>query len=394
MALFGKAIDAITEQDIKGLIDNKVREDRTLDYKETLPGGSDQDKRELRFDVSSFANAAGGLLVYGVKERRKDGMPTGEPDDFNPLPINPDTETQRLEQILQTQIEPRIPGVRIRFLQLGSGGYVGIVKIPRSWLGLHLVRINDSFRFYSRNSSGKYILDVSEMRAGFVAAEEGYQRLRRFRLERLAKIVANEVPVLMPEGPKLVMHITPFSSLEPTIEWNLETMCSDHSFQPMISSGWSHLYNFDGIAKFTKTEDRGSESYVQFFRNGSIEAVVCRGFDVEKKLLSSQGLENATIQFLGLYLNLLKKIGVPEPLALGLSLINVKGYSWHINTFKWGHPGPSAFRENDYIIPEILIGSYEQPCHTILRPAFDRIWNAAGRSGSAYYDDDGNWIAQ
>jgi hypothetical protein len=37
-----------------------IREGRQLEYKETLPGNSDEDKREFLSDVTSFANAAGG----------------------------------------------------------------------------------------------------------------------------------------------------------------------------------------------------------------------------------------------------------------------------------------------------------------------------------------------
>jgi hypothetical protein len=42
-----------------------VREGRQLEYKETLPGNSDDDKKEFLADVSSFANAAGGISSSG-----------------------------------------------------------------------------------------------------------------------------------------------------------------------------------------------------------------------------------------------------------------------------------------------------------------------------------------
>jgi len=39
-----------------------------LDYKRDVPGESDQDKKEFLADISSFANATGGDLIYGVDE--------------------------------------------------------------------------------------------------------------------------------------------------------------------------------------------------------------------------------------------------------------------------------------------------------------------------------------
>ncbi|MCK5240903.1 ATP-binding protein [bacterium] len=48
------------------MISNQIQESRTIEYKESLPGNSDQDKREFLADISSFANAAGGDLLYGI----------------------------------------------------------------------------------------------------------------------------------------------------------------------------------------------------------------------------------------------------------------------------------------------------------------------------------------
>ena len=52
--------DAIDKDDIERLVANNVAEGRTLDFKEELPGSSDNDKKEFLFDVSALANAQGG----------------------------------------------------------------------------------------------------------------------------------------------------------------------------------------------------------------------------------------------------------------------------------------------------------------------------------------------
>ncbi len=54
-----RAWDAIDKASIDELIANKVQESKTLEYKQTLPGSSDAEKREFLFDVTSFANASG-----------------------------------------------------------------------------------------------------------------------------------------------------------------------------------------------------------------------------------------------------------------------------------------------------------------------------------------------
>ena len=68
--MISKSFDQIEKSDISALIANDVRENRMLDYKEKLPGSSDSEKTELLADVSSFANAAGGYILYGIREKR------------------------------------------------------------------------------------------------------------------------------------------------------------------------------------------------------------------------------------------------------------------------------------------------------------------------------------
>jgi len=72
--MIGKNIDRITEEDLQSLVDGVV-ERKTLDYKQALPGNSDEDKVKFLADVSSFANASGGDLLYGIVEDRDTGLP-------------------------------------------------------------------------------------------------------------------------------------------------------------------------------------------------------------------------------------------------------------------------------------------------------------------------------
>jgi predicted HTH transcriptional regulator len=68
VALDDKPLDAITEEDLQHLVRERVAERKRIEYKESLPGGSTDEKREFLYDVSSLANAVGGHLVFGMKE--------------------------------------------------------------------------------------------------------------------------------------------------------------------------------------------------------------------------------------------------------------------------------------------------------------------------------------
>jgi hypothetical protein len=133
MPIDNKPLDQIRMADLEDLISNQVAERRTLDYKGTLPGKADSDKKEFLRDVSSFANTAGGHLIYGMTER--EGIPCGTP---GVALANPDAERSRLENLLRDGIRPRISGVDFKFIQTGSGSFVITsvrFQVPRfQWL--------------------------------------------------------------------------------------------------------------------------------------------------------------------------------------------------------------------------------------------------------------------
>lgn len=394
MTLHYRDIISLNAADIQRLVEDGVAEGRDLDYKELLPKDGEDDKREFRFDVSSFANAGGGVILYGVREKKGLDGPTGIPEKVIPLSLNPDKETLRLEQILRSHIDPRIPGVQVRFVEVESG-HVGVVRIPKSWQGLHLVKHNDSYRFYSRTSKGKYILDVTEIRNGFVAAQEGYERLRRFRYDRLAKIVANGGPVVLEDGPKAVLHVLPLSMTDPTIEFHLGPVQDGLKFPPTFGghTGWGNEHNYDGFVKAVRLATKETHNYVQYFRSGAVEEVMCR-LHTDGKLLPGVWLEDACIKSLKKSMAAIKHLGVAPPILIGLSLLGIHGYIWQVDFFRWGLETTRPFQESDLILPDVLVPNADENPHAALRPLFDRIWNAAGHLQSPFYDEAGNWIGK
>lgn len=297
MSLFHKDLQSITDEDLFSLIQNGVREGRGIEYKEALPGNSDDDKREFLSDISSFANAAGGDVLYGIKEKRdSSGVTTEDPEALMPLEVNVDAVTLQLYEMAQTGIDPRIPGLRIGADSLKSKGHAIIIRIPKSCAGLHMVTYKNLSRFFSRNSSGKYQLDVHEIRMGFVTVEAGHQRLNAFRLERLTRITAHEGPVHLGEGPKVVLHLIPLSSLDPSITWDLSEIYNKYSLRPPYSIGGNHRHNFDGVLSYSPGSGANVRSYAQLFRNGTIEGCTGELFVTDRrKLIASQVFEKSII---------------------------------------------------------------------------------------------------
>lgn len=100
--MIAESIDQITAATIRRLVDNRVPEGRTLEYKSLLPGGTDENRREFLYDASSFANANGGDIVFGISDERKEGKSTGVPEaiaGINATVVS--AEIPRLESLLR-----------------------------------------------------------------------------------------------------------------------------------------------------------------------------------------------------------------------------------------------------------------------------------------------------
>jgi len=393
MTLISKPLENIDESDLQGLVESQVAEGKTIEYKATLPGNTDSEKKEFLADVSSFANASGGNVIYGIRAER--GVPTqvcGLGD------INADAEILRLENMLRQGIEPRIPGLSVRKLPLQTAGVAIIIRISRSWVSPHMVTFGKHLKFYSRNSAGKYPLDVSELREAFVLSETTAERIRNFRVERVGKVLAEETPVALETAAKIVLHIVPFGAFDPSARFDVASLARDTSrLQPMYASSWSGRHNFDGFLTFSRFPDHPSaHSYLQVFRNGATEAVeayLLRDRD-GKRIIPSVAFEEKLLEKLPTYLSVQRELGVEPPLFIMVSLLGVSGYTMGVDRARFMFDEAYPIDRDALLVPEIMIETFDCDVTEVMRPAFDAIWNATGWPRSMNYDEKGKWTGQ
>lgn len=148
-----------TEDDLLSLISNKAQESLTLDFKGC---GALRDKgwrREFAKDVSAFANAAGGTLIYGLKESR--ATHEAEEIDGGFDPAAPSKE--QLEQIINSSVHRRIDGVRYNAIALNRtrpGKVAYVISIPESSHAPHMAH----HRFYKRFEFQSVAMEEFEVR--------------------------------------------------------------------------------------------------------------------------------------------------------------------------------------------------------------------------------------
>lgn len=383
-----KNLDDITREDIQLLIENKVQESRFIEYKRDFDISQGDKKKEFLADVSAFANASGGDLIFGISEDKETGLPL---ETLGVSIENPDEDLRRIENLIRDGISPRLPSVNIRTIEVDNSKSVIVIRIKKSWLSPHRVIYGGHDKFYSRNSKEKYPLDVSELRTAFYTSETVKDKIKRFIEERISRINIGDTPIDLDKNPRVVLHLVPFISFDTSYSYNLSLLTNEaKKTSPIYCSGWNNKINFDGHLSYSV--DNNGCSYTQFYKTGIIEAVntfLLRPFD--KKVIPSLAYERELIISVKQYINYLKNINVDMPIAVFLSLINVKDYIMAVDTSRFFSFGTYPIDRDILITPEVIIDDYNISAEKILKPCFDSIWNACGWERSMNYDKDGDW---
>ena len=396
-----KPFNSITKQDIDSLIEHCVAESKTLEYKQELPGRKDDDKKEFLADVSSFANASGGDIIYGISERRDEtGKKTGEPDRLCPISeTTADEVIRRLDDMIRQGIASRFQ-YQIREVSGWSDDgkeFIILIRIPKSFSSPHMVIFKDTSRFFSRSSAGKHQLDVQEIRSAFLATESQTERIKRFREDRISKILADETPVILSSPDRLVFHIIPIQTFLNRDRIDIiNNSNAINNFDPLYRGDWSR-YNIDGYLSWTSHQkNEPAISYCQLFYDASLEAIysglLIRNTDNQgnERNIIDMEYEELLIKAFKKYSKGYNQLSIQGPFVISLSILGCKGGQFLLNNY-FQRDEPNAIDRDVILIPEIILENLLNT-QTSLKPLFDSIWNACGYARCLNYDNDGNRI--
>ena len=149
------------KEDVEELIKDGVEENLSLEYKSCgALGKTDEKKKEISKDVSSFANSDGGVIIYGLKEYDQEGkkhLPEKIEEGFDPADIS----KEWLEQVIVSNIRPKINNLLIYPIPTGVGSKViYIVEIPRGETACQ----SKDYRYYKRNNFQSVPMEDYEVR--------------------------------------------------------------------------------------------------------------------------------------------------------------------------------------------------------------------------------------
>jgi hypothetical protein len=439
-----KPVESLTEADLNSLVSEGRREDSQLEFKLTLPGTNDDEKREFLKDVSSMANSQGGDIIYGIREERSNPEDAGKAAEVVGITsVGVDATKLWMSELLNSSVEERLIGVVIRETPLNAGGFALVIRVPRSWNAPHVVRHRSHWRFYARNSAGVFAMNVTDLRTAFLLSDTLVQRLEAFRQERMSEIFRARPDISIDKdwsGHKpsstsdqrkslLIVHLQPFDSVKSGYVIDVaELLNADAEFLRFCSDRDGDVrLNFDGVlvtdadnvlqvyrSSATEELDSGELSSPRpEFGGGNREDVECIG---------ATELDRAMFKGVGRRLALLKNLGLRSPILVSVSLINVMGCKLltRFPFYVGGSPGGIDFRLSSHAIDrqnlfltglvienlqELLLGGFRETPHGreydywhsvqgLMRPYCDTIWNAAGYRRSEYFSPDGRWLGE
>jgi Putative DNA-binding domain len=380
MALLDISLDRIGANDLQRLIDTQAVESVYIDYKAATYGRAPENHREFLADISSFANTAGGDLVIGMTEAN--GIPNG----FNPFPVHPEPELRRLDDMARSGLQPRISNLRTRAVLAPTGGYVIIVRIPRSYDQPHRVVHSSNNLFWARSSASpkRYEPNVEELRRIFNESSLLGERIRAFRIERLTKIADKEAVNFVAGKCLLVLHVLPYSGFNLGSSQSVAELEKQWQLFPPLgcASGTHRHVNFDGFVVLSSGSQVSQQhSYAQVFRSGAVEAAST--IERNDGNLLATTIAKYCVQGTKSYVDALTKFDIGCPIAILASLIGAKGKSLESGIMDLYAPyGQVTIIEQEQlhfveVILENIPRHYDE-CASALLPLLEQVWNTAG----------------
>ncbi len=209
--------------------------------------------------------------------------------------------------------------------------------------------------------------------------------IQSFITSRIDTIKNNELPIEFESDTKAIFHLIPLNVFEQE-EQQLDISVLQHKapqLPPFGYGAYDYRYNYDGYLTHNKNV------YTQVFRNGCIEAVSDRFFNVSEKKLFASRFESSVIDITSKYIKVLNELGIKGPFRIHITLVGTLNYNLEL-PFEY-FVDHYRIDKNEITLPRVAIEEEQQEQVTIpLKKAFDVLWNAGGVFGSINYKN-GEW---
>lgn len=159
--IFQEFIDGDGDR-VQESVDKQEPESLFLEFKEsrsTDGAMTPDDRKNLGKNLSAFANASGGVIVWGVQAKQINSKnPERNAFDLKPIP-----RIRRFVDDLNSQVgqlvQRQVPDVQNHMIGLEDGSGYAVTLIPESDLRPHMSLAADDKRYYIRSGSQSLVID-------------------------------------------------------------------------------------------------------------------------------------------------------------------------------------------------------------------------------------------
>ena len=325
---------SLSQEDLRFLLEQKIPEDSTLEYKEDLHLEKDSHKAELCKDVSALANSKGGVILVGIREDRKIAAPQ------EIVGIEKERIDELIRRIMDTVRSGTYPPVRISVEHIPWEGnkIVLAIKVPESPLKPHWINKNSPIyrRFYIRDHAQVRLMDYDELKSSFLWAHSLEKEIKTFILERAAEVkTRNFLPLA--DGPVLLLHMIPVSLFLrgfpegriPVSVKELEESLSksDYLLRRQTEERLSYTeYTYEGIMRSWQSKGKYYNYSLFFLKNAVLEHATTFFFRENSQTVCLFLLVKFMIHWAILRVRLLlKDLMIGGPLVFSASLLGARG---------------------------------------------------------------------
>jgi hypothetical protein len=379
----------ISEADIRQVVNSGLREHLQLEFKGELYGQGHRDARESLLDICMFANAAGGILLIGVPERRDvQGQPTGSPDPVALLGIdvpNPEMVLQAMDARVVASVEERLT-IESFAVPIAGGRHVLAIRVPNSQAKPHSVHLEGHIYFPSRRERNRYAMDVREIKEMVMRTasrlEQAEEKLRESflempRLDTLPYLLIGCIPIFTRD---FIVDVRNAAVINATGKF-----FGGGTFrQPK--------YSFNGLERPVANDG----SVVQVRRNGLIvlDRVLPTQQQNDMRVVFPQAIDQILRKFVIHAAEVYNATALTGPYLLGMMLRPidnlVPGFPFFPDdreAFELGAP----IGELDRLFP-VMQADNLTDVDKIIRPLCDQVHQTFAKDASPCFNADGAWI--
>lgn len=390
MIFHGKKLSDLQPEDFQRLVNDRVQECDTVEYKRDMYGNADAAKREMLKDITSMANHRGGYLLIGIDEN-DEGIPT------DIVGIEAGGHVERITSCCLDNVDKRIVGLDVRDVPLSNGRVVTIISIPESVNAPHIITHTGLNQFWKRHGRQKDKMTIDEIGEAFDKSLSNLNRIDRFIFTRKAEIledIGDKTFMVISAAPRYLRNEAIFNSRDE----NLRNLISQPPRLQQVSSGIScgrpyptiNGLRADNHAPYSRM-DIPVTMYIEVFASGYIEFGVLIERDNNLGIVIRSLVEPPLIvDFMGFVQSVYEQYLPFSPLVIFFFILNAKGI-WLVTSNHTERESREKWERQHLELGEFYVDNISEERKLLTKVICDRLWQCFHRETCNLFDDAGTF---